>query len=55
MSLVIRSEARYLKSVNGVFATILDSSLRCAEFRMTGDEGAGFGMIGKEASLRMTE
>ena len=32
---VIPSEARNLKSVNGVCATILDSSLRCAPFRMT--------------------
>ena len=40
-------EARSLKSVNGVCATILDSSLRCASFRMTGGEGAGFGMTGK--------
>ena len=36
LSTVIRSEARILKSVNGVCATILDSSLRCAAFRMTG-------------------
>ena len=30
------AEAGNLKSVNGVCATILDSSLRCAAFRMTG-------------------
>ena len=30
----------------GVCATILDSSLRCAAFRMTGDEGASFRMTG---------
>ena len=41
---VIPSEARNLKSVNGVCATILDSSLRCAAFRMTEDKGAAFGM-----------
>ena len=33
---VIPREARNLKSVNGVCATILDSSLRSASFRMTG-------------------
>ena len=30
-----RREERNLKSVNGVRATISDSSLRCAAFRMT--------------------
>ena len=35
LSPVIPSEARNLKSVNGVCATSLDSSLRCAPFRMT--------------------
>ena len=40
VSPVILSEVRHLKSVNGVCTTILDSSLRCAAFRMTGDEGA---------------
>ena len=32
---VILSAERYVKSVNGVLAMILDSSLRCATFRMT--------------------
>ena len=32
---VISSEARNLKSENGVCTTNLDSSLRCAAFRMT--------------------
>ena len=32
---VTPSEAKKLRSVNGVCATILDSSLRCAAFRMT--------------------
>ena len=33
----------------------LDSSLRCATFRMTGDEGAAFGMLrGEGTSFRMT-
>ena len=33
----------------------LDSSLRCASFRMTGDEGAAFGMLrGEGTSFRMT-
>ena len=44
LSPVIPREARDLKSVNGVCAASLDSSLRCAAFRMTGGEGAGFGM-----------
>ena len=44
MSPVIPSEARNLKSVNGVCASSLDSSLRCAAFRMTGEEGAAFRM-----------
>ena len=35
LSSIIPSEARNLKSVNGVRATILDSSLRSAPFRMT--------------------
>ena len=38
------NEEPNLKSVNGVFAMILDSSLRCAALRMTGDEGAAFRM-----------
>ena len=33
---VVSSEGRKLRSVNGGCATILDSSLRCASFRMTG-------------------
>ena len=33
---VISSEARNPKSENGARTTILDSSLRCAAFRMTG-------------------
>ena len=41
---VISSEARNLKSETGGCAATLDSSLRCAAFRMTGDEGAGFRM-----------
>ena len=36
LSPVIASEVTSLKSVNGVCATSLDSSLRCAAFRMTG-------------------
>ena len=44
LSPVIPREARDLKSVNGVCAASLDSSLRYAAFRMTGGEGAGFGM-----------
>ena len=42
----IASEAGNLKFVNGMCATSLDSSLRCAAFRMTGlrrcvqDDGA---------------
>ena len=51
---VIPSEVTKLKSVNGVCATILDSSLRCAAFRMTSKgcfvrndrmEMAGFRML----------
>jgi hypothetical protein len=41
---VIPSEAKNLKIANDVCTTILDSSLRCAAFRMTGDEGAAFRM-----------
>ena len=40
----IPSTEKNLKSVDGVFAAILDSSLRSAPFRMTGDEGAPFGV-----------
>ena len=36
LSPVIASEAGNLKFVNGMCATSLDSSLRCAAFRMTG-------------------
>ena len=46
LSPVIRSAASKLKSVDGVCATILDSSLRCAAFRLAGDEGASFRMTG---------
>ena len=41
---VISSEVRKLKLGTGGCATTLDSSLRCAPFRMTGDEGAAFRM-----------
>ena len=44
--LVIPSEARNLKSLTGERATTLDSSLRCAAFRMT---------EWRIAVLRMTE
>ena len=33
---VVSSEGRNVRSVNGGCAMILDSSLRCAAFRMTG-------------------
>ena len=36
---VILSEGRNLRSENGVCAMSLDSSLRCAAFRMTGERG----------------
>ena len=39
---VISSEARNLKSEIAACTTSLDSSLRCAAFRMTGYEGASF-------------
>ena len=53
---VISSEGRNLKLETSGCATILDSSLRCAAFRMTGEEGAAFGMTEEEeAALRMTE
>ena len=56
LSPVIPSEARSLESVIGVCATSLDSSLRCAPFRMTGGEGALFIVTGDEgAPLRITE
>ena len=44
---VISSEVRKLRLVTGGWATTLDSSLRCAPFRMTKDEGAPFRMTGK--------
>ena len=47
--LVILSEGRKLRSVGGVCAMILDSSLRCAAFRMTGGGMAAFGMTGEGA------
>ena len=64
---VVSSEAGNLRSVHGGCATILDSSLRCASFRMTGGgmlccvqndrmEVAAFGMAGEEgAAFGMTE
>ena len=63
---VVSSEGRNLKLETGGCATILDSSLRCAAFRMTGEgrfvqDGrvnccAAFGMTGKGccAAFRMT-
>ena len=56
LSPVIPSKAINLKSVNGECATILDSSLRCAAFRMTEDKGAPFRLTGDEgAPFRLTE
>ena len=47
LSPVIPREARDLKSVNGVCATLLDSSLRCASFRMTRGRKGACGMTAK--------
>ena len=61
---VVSSEGRNVRSVNGGCAMILDSSLRCAAFRMTGGEGAVFGMAewegrwgwqGRDVALGMAE
>ena len=49
---VIPREGRNLESVNGVCATILDSSLRSAPVRMTGDEGAPVRMTEKNLLFR---
>ena len=38
------AEVSYLKLETGGCGTTLDSSLRCAPFRMTKDEGAAFRM-----------
>ena len=48
---VVSSEGRNLKLEIAAGATILDSSLRCAAFRMTGEEGAVFGMAEWEGCL----
>ena len=56
LSPVIPSEASSLKFANGVCTTILDSSLRCAAFRMTEEICAAFGTKGDEgAEFGMTE
>ena len=47
MSPVVPREGRNLRSVNGVWVTVLDSSLRCAAFRMTGGRDGALRMAGK--------
>ena len=47
---VISSETRKLNSGIAKCATVLDSSLRCAAFRMTGDKGAAFRMTARTYS-----